>query len=255
MMLPNDLEFAHLLADAADAISTRLFPEGIGHEEKSDGTPVTEADRQIEDTRRRLVADHRPGHDFLDEEYGPSGPQQRRWIVDAIDGTVSFITGDPGWGTLIALQVDGVITVGLASSAPLGERWWASVGAGAWTGSWLPASENPERLFVSSQSSQDTARVAVWPPLDQVSCGDRPFITLGTEIEVHGDVVVVVGGDEPWDVGSIARWNQMIEDVGTSEPVEIELGDGGEPIRVQIGNSRALDDQFCVDVSEFEPLS
>ena len=151
---------------------------------------MTEADRQIEDTRRRLVADHRPGHGFLGEEYGPSGPQQRRWIVDAIDGTVSFITGDPGWGTLIALQVDGVITVGLASSAPLGERWWASVGAGAWTGSWPPASENPERLFVSSQSSQDTARVAAWPPLDQVSSGDGPFITLGTEIEVHGDEVV-----------------------------------------------------------------
>ena len=169
MTLQDDLEFAHLLADAADVISTRLFPEGIGHEEKPDGTPVTEADRQIEDTLRRLVADLRPEEGFLGEEYGASGPQQRRWIVDAIDGTVSFIAGDPGWGTLIALQVDGVVTVWVASSPPLSKRWWAGVGAGAWTGSWPASSENPVRLIVSSRSSPDTARVALWPPPDKVS--------------------------------------------------------------------------------------
>ena len=184
MTVSEDLEFAHQLADAADAISVRLFTDpDIGHEKKSDGTPVTLADRQVEATLRNLVAEHRQGEGFLGEESGRSGPQQRRWIVDAIDGTASFIAGDLGWGTLIALEDNGVVTVGVASSPPLGKRWWANTGAGAWEGSLPPSSpSHPERLIVSTQSSAATAQVRVWPPPDQLPSQWRACVAALVEV-------------------------------------------------------------------------
>ena len=55
-----------------------------------------------------------------------------RWIVDPIDGTKNYVRGIPVWGTLLALERDGVVEVGLVSAPALGRRWWAVRGEGAW---------------------------------------------------------------------------------------------------------------------------
>jgi histidinol-phosphatase len=92
---------------------------------------VSEADRAVEIAiRDRLRAD-RPGDAIVGEEFGTEGDAGRRWIVDPIDGTKSFVRGVPIWATLIALEVDSVMTVGVASAPALGRRWWAAKGAGA----------------------------------------------------------------------------------------------------------------------------
>jgi histidinol-phosphatase len=127
-----DLAFAHRLADAADAITLARFrASDLVVETKPDLTPVSEADRAAEEAIRALVARERTGERVLGEELGDDGGATR-WIVDPIDGTINYVRGIPVWGTLLALERDGVVGVALVSAPALGRRWWALRGEGAW---------------------------------------------------------------------------------------------------------------------------
>ena len=101
-------------------------------ETKPDLTPVTEADRAAESMLRARIEAQHPRDGVVGEEYGETaGSGGRRWILDPIDGTKSFVRGIPAWGTLIALERDGEIVVGVVSAPALRRRWWASRGTGA----------------------------------------------------------------------------------------------------------------------------
>jgi len=80
---------------------------------------------------RDRLARERPGDRVVGEEYGETGAGPRRWILDPIDGTVSYARGVPIWASLIALEIDGVMQVGVASAPALARRWWAARGEGA----------------------------------------------------------------------------------------------------------------------------
>jgi histidinol-phosphatase len=127
-----DLAFAHSLATTADAITLARFRAlDLQVETKPDLTPVSEADRAAEEAIRRLVARDRPGEGVLGEEFGDDGADDR-WIVDPIDGTMNYVRGIPVWATLLALEREGRVEVGLVSAPALGRRWWAARGEGAW---------------------------------------------------------------------------------------------------------------------------
>src|SRR5262245_28417996 len=111
MTTDTDLTLANQLADAAAVISLSFFKREIGRWSKSDGSLATEADVAVERELRRRFAIERPGDAFLGEEEGQSGNGDRRWIVDAIDGTIGFAGGTAEWGTLIALESRGTIVV------------------------------------------------------------------------------------------------------------------------------------------------
>jgi histidinol-phosphatase len=130
----DDLALAHALADAADALSTaRFLATDLLVETKPDLTPVTDADRAIEDAVRRTLSTERPDDAVVGEETGTTGNASRTWIVDPIDGTKNFVRGVPVWATLIALRVGGTVVVGVVSAPALGRRWWAARDDGAWT--------------------------------------------------------------------------------------------------------------------------
>jgi histidinol-phosphatase len=132
--LSEDLALALDLADLADAVSLARFRAvDLDVQTKPDRTPVTEADLAVERAIRDRLAETRPGDGILGEEFGTEGDTTRQWIIDPIDGTANFLRGVPVWGTLIALAVDGVPVVGVASSPAMGRRWWAARGTGAWT--------------------------------------------------------------------------------------------------------------------------
>ena len=128
-----DLALALSFADAADAISLGRFrASDLLVETKPDRTPVTEADRAVEDGDPRAPrASSGPDDGMLGEEFGVTGGGSRRWIVDPIDGTRNYSRGIPVWATLIALEEDGAIRLGVVSAPALGRRWWAERGAGA----------------------------------------------------------------------------------------------------------------------------
>jgi histidinol-phosphatase len=139
-----DLAFALELADIADAVSLPRFrATDLVVETKPDMTPVSEADRAVEEAIRERVAEARPSESVLGEEFRTGKPagdggqgetaagSSPRWIVDPIDGTKNYVRGIPVWATLVALEQDGQVTCGLASAPALGRRWWAVRGGGA----------------------------------------------------------------------------------------------------------------------------
>jgi histidinol-phosphatase len=125
-------DFALELADAADEISLARFGGPVAAVAKPDGTPVTEADREIEATLRRLIAARHPEHAVLgEEEGGVLDPAAPTWVIDPIDATKNFMRGIPVYATLIAVVWQDRAVVGVASAPALGERWDAAQGAGA----------------------------------------------------------------------------------------------------------------------------
>jgi histidinol-phosphatase len=129
----DDLRLALELADLADEVCHRYFrSEGLVVETKPDLSPVSRADREAEEAIRRRIERDRPDDGVVGEEFGvTAGTGSRRWILDPIDGTRKFVRGIPVFGALIALEEEGVLTVGVASMPLLGRRWWAARGLGA----------------------------------------------------------------------------------------------------------------------------
>ncbi len=116
--------FACVLADLARPMALEHFRQNIAVEHKADLSPVTYADRSIEAAMRALIEKTYPGHGILGEEHGTSNIDSAHvWVLDPIDGTKSFVTGMPTFGTLIALLEDGRPTLGVISIPPTGELW------------------------------------------------------------------------------------------------------------------------------------
>jgi histidinol-phosphatase len=131
----DDLRFAHVLADAADDITSRRFRAlDLRVETKPDLTPVTDADRATEESLRNVLRRARPRDAVLGEESGRTGFGPRCWVIDPIDATKNYVRGVPVWATLIGLMEGPNVVVGVVSAPALGRRWWAAAGGGAWTG-------------------------------------------------------------------------------------------------------------------------
>ncbi|MFX3680588.1 MAG: inositol monophosphatase family protein [Hyphomicrobiales bacterium] len=122
-----DLTLLDDMADAARAIALRYFRKDIGLTMKSDASPVTRADREIEDHLRRMLALHAPDDGVFGEEMPPTGlDRPRLWVIDPIDGTGAFATGSPLFGTLF-----GLLNEVFRRSAPSRQALPASAGSGA----------------------------------------------------------------------------------------------------------------------------
>jgi histidinol phosphatase-like enzyme (inositol monophosphatase family) len=139
--LPSLLESAVAFALEAGEITLRHFGSVLAAESKSDGTPVTRADREAEAHLRSRIRATYPDHPVLGEEFGAEeGSAPVRWILDPIDGTRAFMRGVPLYGVLIGIEVRGVPAVGVSHFPALGEtvaaaqglgcRWWQGTGRG-----------------------------------------------------------------------------------------------------------------------------
>jgi histidinol phosphatase-like enzyme (inositol monophosphatase family) len=121
-------------------------------ETKADGSPVTAADRAAESVGRDWVRRFFPDDGVLGEELGEERVgARRRWVIDPIDGTKSFVHGTPLWGSLVALCEGETVLAGAAYFPAVGELLAAAPGAGCW---W-----NGSRCSVSSVTALDAATV------------------------------------------------------------------------------------------------
>ncbi len=118
------ISFANELADAAGEIVRRYFRRGVAVDDKADTSPVTIADREAEAALRSLIEKRFPSDGILGEEHGSARiDAERVWVLDPIDGTKSFISGVPLFGTLIALVERGVPVLGVIDQPISRERW------------------------------------------------------------------------------------------------------------------------------------
>ncbi|GII81587.1 histidinol-phosphatase [Sphaerisporangium rufum] len=152
----DDLRLAHMLADSADDLTMRRFRAvDLRVDTKPDLTPVSDADRAVEEAIRGTLRRARPRDAVLGEEMGrTSGHGARCWVIDPIDGTKNYVRGVPVWATLIALIEHGRVVVGVVSAPALARRWWAARDGGAWTGRSLTKAA---RCRVSSVASLQDA--------------------------------------------------------------------------------------------------
>ncbi|HYN84338.1 MAG TPA: inositol monophosphatase family protein [Pyrinomonadaceae bacterium] len=134
------LEFAVEIARGAGEITLRHFREGVVAETKADKSFVTVADREAERFMRRRIEEVYPSDGVVGEEEGErEGTSGRRWILDPIDGTYSFVHGVPLYGVLVGLEIGDEPSVGVINCAALGEMVYAARGLGCFRNDGEPA--------------------------------------------------------------------------------------------------------------------
>ena len=133
-MINNELiAFANKLADIATEISKKYYRVSNEEMAKDDDSPVTIADKTIEEKIREEIFLHYPDHGIIGEEYGNHQENAKYvWIIDPIDGTSSFIVGRPIFGNLIALTENNKVILGIINQPINGERWLGIEGQGTW---------------------------------------------------------------------------------------------------------------------------
>lgn len=209
--LAEYLAFAHELADAAGPVLLKYFRSPLPAERKDDHTPVTIADREVEQILRDRIRARYPHHGILGEEYGSDrAGGEFCWVVDPIDGTKSFISGKPLFGCLIALCHNGAPMMGLLDQPFTRERWEGVSGGPARHNGVVIHASRVERLsaavvattspylFTESQRAvfervQATARFAVFGG----DCYAYGLLALG-----HVDVVIEAGL-KPYDYAAL----------------------------------------------------
>jgi len=169
----SDLQFALRLADIANDICLRNFGLPTEPERKTDGSPVTAADVEIEREIHALVRAERPGDVCFGEELSDHtlGIQvdTPTWIIDPIDHTRHFVRGDPNYASLIALVADGITQVAIVSAPSLGMRWTAIRGGGAF--------ENGVPIFVSKIEEIGSAYIALAGLREWINHHDWPSLS------------------------------------------------------------------------------
>jgi histidinol phosphatase-like enzyme (inositol monophosphatase family) len=148
----NLLEFAVEVAWRAGRMALAHYQTGIAAETKPDASPVTAADRAAEQRARELIAAKFPNDGIVGEEFGITrGDAARRWILDPIDGTRTFVRGVPFFGCLLALEERDEAVLGVMYFPALEETVYAARGEGCW---W-----NGRRALVSDEIQMDRALV------------------------------------------------------------------------------------------------
>lgn len=200
------------LAGLAGERALQHFTPAIDVQLKADGSPVTRADREAEQLAREWLAERFPADAVLGEEFGAGGASSagRRWVIDPVDGTRSFVKGVPLWGTLVAVMEGDEVLAGAASFPACGEWIAAARGEGAWwNGSRASVSQvaalGAATLLHTGTPFDDAARRARWDAL-----ADRAD-TVRTWGDCFGYLLVATGRAEVmmdprlnvWDAASV----------------------------------------------------
>jgi len=165
------LAFAHEACDTADQIALAHFRRDLDLERKPDRTFVTVADRGIEREIRSRIRARYPEHGLVGEEYGTEdGTGATRWYIDPIDGTHNFIRGVPLFGTLLGVEHEGELQVGMMSAPAMRERWFAYRGGGAWNRSL----DGERQIRVSRVRALDDAQLLYGSRTETVASGLMP---------------------------------------------------------------------------------
>ena len=146
------LDFAIEIATEAGEITLKYFRKSCAVETKRDGSFVTQADREAERHLRLRIARRFPDDAILgEEEEDRAGNSNRRWILDPIDGTFSFVHGVPLYGVLVGLEIEDEATLGVITLPATAEVISAAQGLGCF--------RNDQQVHVSATKTLDQALV------------------------------------------------------------------------------------------------
>jgi histidinol phosphatase-like enzyme (inositol monophosphatase family) len=202
------LEAVIELARRTGRVALQHFRAALTVDVKSDGSPVTIADRSAEESARAWIASRFPTDGVLGEEFGADRPDApRRWILDPIDGTKTFVRGVPLWGTLVAVCEGQSVIAGAAYFPALDEMLAAAPGLGCWWNgvrchvSSTRALNEATVLTTDERFAGDGAQRAAWRRLADAAAVSR---TWG---DCYGYLLVATGRAEVMVDGRMAPWD------------------------------------------------
>jgi histidinol phosphatase-like enzyme (inositol monophosphatase family) len=188
------LDFGVEIARAAGEITLRYFRGDVETRLKGKDNFVTQADVEAEEFLRRRIAERFPGDAVIGEEGGESaGTSGRRWVIDPIDGTYSFVHGVPFYGVLLGVEVDGEPSVGVINMPALGEIVYAAKGSGCfWNGkpTRVSQTERLEDALLLSTDFGSCARYGFGAAAEALQRGASMRRTWG---DCYGYVLVATG--------------------------------------------------------------
>jgi histidinol phosphatase-like enzyme (inositol monophosphatase family) len=208
MPFEKELEVAQRIAEQAGRLALENHARGFESETKPDTSPVTSADRANERLILELLEEAFPDDGLLGEEGAKrEGRSGRRWIIDPIDGTRSFMRGIPTWGVMLALEAEGDVVAGACNLAALGELYSAAAGLGAYC--------NGARIHCSPAKTPEQAMFCLtgFDKIVQHSWGERllPWITRFWSVRSMGgcmDAMCVASGRaEVWMTMEAKVWD------------------------------------------------
>ncbi len=195
--------------DNADAIARQYFLEGVAIERKSDGSPVTIADRSIEALLRKELLESYPDDSILGEEYGIAvGSSEYQWVLDPLDGTRSFVNGRTDWGILVGLMHRGIPVFGAISQPVKRERLWGDGRHACFNNNYLETIPPPVSLAESVVLTTDVStyhQFASRERLESLVGQCKALFSLGN---CYGYLMVATGKAQimldpimaPWDL-------------------------------------------------------
>jgi len=211
-MTDSLMQAAVEVARLAGGIALKHFKQSLAVETKGDGTPVTLADRAAETAAREWIESHFPADGILGEEFGVQRPEaKRRWILDPIDGTKTFIRGVPLWGTLVGVAAGEELLAGAAYFPAVEELLVAAPGLGCfWNGTRCHVSPVTDLARAAVMITDDRFATASerWPSWRKLS--ERVAISR-TWGDCYGYLLVATGRAEvmadellsPWDAAAL----------------------------------------------------
>ncbi len=129
--LEQFLDFAVKSVKKSEAITLKYYEKKVKHRVKDNNTPVTIADLKCEDFLLGRIKEKYPSHSIYSEERGVADKNSEfRWFVDPVDGTKNFMRKYPFWGTLMALEYEGEVVLGVISMPAIKEHIYAAKGMG-----------------------------------------------------------------------------------------------------------------------------
>jgi histidinol-phosphatase len=255
------LELAQDLADASGELIMSYFGNSrCAADTKDDGSPVTDADRGAETLIRTAVAEHFGDDGLFGEEHGAeTGTSGYRWVIDPIDGTISFVHGVPAFGTLIGIERDEVPVAGVMNFPAMNERAWAALGCGAWH---RIAAETPRRVHVSDTTSLDEAMVCT-TSFDYFR--DQPWEGAYLAIaraskrtrgwsDCHSELLLVTGRIDavvepvlhPWDISAIIA---VLHEAGGRFSDWSGQNEGRSSVSPGLASNGRLHEQLCATLT------
>jgi len=213
------MEAAEAVARVAGEVALRHYHRGVTVETKGDGTPVSVADREAEEAARRWLEKHCPEDGVLGEELGTTRPDaRRRWILDPIDGTKTFVRRVPLWGTLVALAEGEKVLAGAAYFPAVDELVVAAQGGGClWNGK--PARVSSVSTLSEALVLATDARMGTRAQLRGLEVLSSSAGLVRTWGDCYGYLMVATGRAEamvdavmaPWDAAAL---QPIIEEAG-----------------------------------------
>lgn len=198
------------VARLAGAEALRRFRGPLAVESKTDGSPVTEADRAAERLARAWIEEHFPADGIVGEEFGSLRPEARRqWFLDPIDGTKAFVRGVPLWGTLVAIAEGDTVLAGAAAFPAVDELVVAAPGEGCWWNGARCRVSGVDRVGEATVLATDAgfrtapARGAAWHALAGRA---REARTWG---DAYGYLLVATGRAELMTDATLSAWDAM----------------------------------------------